>query len=100
MKFSSWILDLFKFSLHPAITNSKFPCPEEWIFEEGEQVIVLSSGKEVTIVAVTSTHLVVDLATSEGIEIIFWYNVHKFFSAGDFVSVMSGPLIGTSRTTG
>ena len=31
---------------------------------------------------------------------VFWYNVHKFFSAGDFVSVMSGPLIGTSRTTG
>ena len=96
VKISSRILDLFKSSLHPAITNSKFPCPEEWIFEEGERVIVLSSGKEATIVAVTSTHLEVDLTTSEGIEAVFWYNVRKFFSAGDFVSVMSGPLIGTT----
>jgi hypothetical protein len=88
---SSRILGLFNLSSHPAITGSKFPCPEEWIFEEGERVIV-SSEKEATIAAVKSTHLEVDLATNEGIEAVSWYSVRKFFSAGDFVSVMSGPL--------
>jgi transcription antitermination factor NusG len=84
-------LGLFNLSSHPAITGSKFPCPEEWIFEEGERVIV-SSEKEATIAAVKSTHLEVDLASNEGIEAVSWYSVRKFFSAGDFVSVMSGPL--------
>jgi transcription antitermination factor NusG len=92
---SSRILGLFNLSSHPAITGSKFPCPEEWIFEEGERVIVSSSEKEATIVAVKSTHLEVDLATNEGIEAVSWYSVRKFFSTGDFVSVMSGPLRGT-----
>jgi ribosomal protein L24 len=93
-KISSRILELFKSSSHPAISKSDFPCPEEWIFEVGERVIV-SSGKEATIAVVKSTHLKVDLATSEGIEAVSWYNVRKLFSTGDFVSVMSGPLRGT-----
>ena len=55
----SQILGLFKSSLHPALTGSKFPCPEEWIFEEGEWVIVFSkSGKKAaTIAAINCTHL-------------------------------------------
>ena len=89
---SSRILALFNLS-HPAITGSKFPCPEEWIFEEGEWVIV-SSEKEATIAAVKFTHLEVDLATNEGIKTVSWYSVCKIFSTGDFVSVMSGPLMG------
>jgi hypothetical protein len=88
-------LGLFNQSSHPAVTGSKFPRPEEWIFEEGERVIVSSSEKEATIAAVKSTHLEVDLATNEGIEAVSWYNVRKVFSAWDFVSVMSGPLKGT-----
>jgi hypothetical protein len=94
-KISGQMLRLFESSSHPAITKSKFPCPEEWIFEEGERVIVSSSEKEATIAAVKPTHLEVDLATSEGIKAVSWYNVRKFFSVGDFVSVMSGPLRGT-----
>ena len=90
----SRILGLFNQSSHPAVTRSKFPLPEEWIFEEGERVIV-SSEKEATIAAVKSTHLEVDLATNEGIEVVSWYNVRKVFSAWDFVSVMRGPLKGT-----
>ena len=78
-----------------SLTGSKFPHPEEWIFEEGEQVTVCSSDKEATIAAVTSTHLEVDLVTNEGIEAISWYDVHKVFSAGAFISVTSGPLRGT-----
>jgi len=93
--FSCRILGLFILSSHPAITGSECPCPEEWIFEEGERVIVSSSEKEATIAAVKSAHLEVDLATNEGIEIVTWYNVRKVFSAGDFVSVTSGPLRGT-----
>ena len=90
----SRILGLFKLSSHPALTGSNFPCPEEWIFEEGERVIV-SSEKEATIAAVESTHLEVDFATNEGIKRVSWYNVRKVFSPGDFVIVMSGPSRGT-----
>jgi ribosomal protein L24 len=90
----SRILGLFKLSSHPALTGSNFPRPEEWIFEEGERVIV-SSEKEATIAAVESTHLEVDLATNEGIKAVSWYNVRKVFSPGDFIIVMSGPSRGT-----
>ena len=54
-----------------------------------------SSEKEATITAVKSTHLEVDLETNKGIEVVSWYNVHKVFSVGAFVSVTSGPLRGT-----
>src|SRR5271156_5649871 len=84
------ILELFKLASHPALTGTKFPCPEEWIFEEGEPVIVSSSEKEATIAAVKSSHLEVDLASNEGIEVVSWYNVRKAFSTGDFVCVTSG----------
>ena len=91
----SRILGLFKVSSHPAITGSKFPRPEEWIFEEGERVIVsLEKDLAATIAAVKSTHLEVDLALNEGIKAVSWYNVHKVFSLGDFISVMSGPSRG------
>jgi hypothetical protein len=91
---SSQILGLFKLSSHPAVAGSNFPRPEEWIFEEGERVLV-SSEKEGTIAAVESTHLLVDLATNEGIKAVSWYNVRKVFLPGEFVSVMSGPSRGT-----
>jgi hypothetical protein len=91
----SEILGLFKLSSHPSLSGSKFPRPEEWIFEKSEQVIVCSSGKEAIIAGVESTHLEVDLATGEGVEAVSWYNVRKVFSIGDFVSVTSGPLRGT-----
>ena len=91
----SQILGLFKLSSHPSLTGSKFPRPEEWIFEEDERVTVCSSEKGATIAAVTSTHLEVDLATNEGIVVVSWYDVRKVFSAGAFVSVTSGPLRGT-----
>ena len=38
----------------------------------------------------------VDLGTDEGIEAVSWHNVHKVFSVGDFVSVTSGLLRGTT----
>lgn len=87
------ILMLFKLSKHPALTG--FPRPEEWIFEESEQITVFPSGKKATIAAIKSTHLEVDLATEEGIEAVSWHNVRKVFSVGDFVSVTSGLLRGT-----
>jgi hypothetical protein len=89
----SRILGLFKLSSHPAIIGSNFPRPEEWIFEEGERVIV-SSEKEAKITAVEFTHLEVDLATNEGIKAVSWFNVRKVFSPGNLVSVMSGPSRG------
>ena len=93
----SEILALFKLSEHPSLTGSEFPRPEEWNFEEGERVTVCSprTRKTATITAVKSTHLEVDLATDEGIQVVSWYNVRKVFSTRDFVSVTSGPLKGT-----
>jgi transcription elongation factor len=90
-------LRLFKLSSHPALTGSNFPRPEEWIFEEGERVIVSSVNflKEARIAAIESTHLEVDFTTDEGIKAVSWYNVRKVFSPGDFVIVMSGPSRGT-----
>ena len=90
----SQILGLFKLSSHPVLTGSKFPRPEEWSFEEGERVIV-SSEKEGTVAAVETSHLLVDLATNEGIEAVSWCSVRKVFKPGDFVSVMSGRSRGT-----
>ena len=88
-------MGLFRLSSHPALTGSTFPRPEEWIFEEGERVIV-SSEKEGRITAVESSHLEVDFATNEGIKVVSWYNVRKIFSPGDFVIVVSGPSRGTT----
>ena len=84
------ILDQFNHSSHPSLYEVKFPRPEEWTFEEGERVTVSSSEKEATI----AKSLEVGLATNEGIEAVSWYNVWKVFSAGDFISVTSGPLRG------
>ena len=90
------ILGLFKLSSHPALVGTSFPPPEEWTFEEGERVFLVSSKKEGTIAAVKYTHLEVDLATDEGTEVVSWYNVRKVFFVRNFVSVTSGPLKGTS----
>jgi hypothetical protein len=87
----SRILGLFNLTSHSALTGTKFPCPEEWIFEEGEQVIVSSSEKEAIIAAFKSSHLEVNLASNEGIEVVSWYNVCKVFFPEDFVCVTSGP---------
>jgi hypothetical protein len=88
------ILQFFKLSSHPLLTGSKYPRPKEWIFEEGERVII-SSAKEGTIASVKTTHLEVDLATDEGIVAVYWYDVRKVFSHWAFVSVTSGPSRGT-----
>ena len=69
-KIPSRILGLFKRSSHPALVGSSFPPPEEWTFEEGEWVFLVSSEKEATIAAVKYSHLEVDLATNEGTEVV------------------------------
>jgi hypothetical protein len=89
------ILWLFDCSSHSALTFFNIPCPKEWTFEEGEQVVVNSSNKEATIAVVKDTNLEVDLDTEEGIVIASWHNVSKVFAIGDFVAVMSGPFQGT-----
>ena len=91
----TYILQLFKRSSHPALTLFNIPRPKEWSFEDGEQIVVNSSNKKATIVAVNDTHLEVDLATGEGIVVVSWHNVRKVFAISDFVSVTSGPCQGT-----
>jgi len=84
------VLYLFQLSTHHNIIASDFPSPKEWIFEEGEQIVIRSSNKEATITAVQTTHLEVNLARR-----VLKLYVHKNFNIGDFVSVMSDPFQGT-----
>jgi hypothetical protein len=90
----SQVLGLFNLASHPALNGTAFPRPKEWIFEEGERVVV-SSSKEATIAAVKSSHLEVDLASNEGIKAVSWHSVRKAFSTWDFVCITSGPSRGT-----
>lgn len=90
------VLLLFQLSQHPTVLASDFPCPQEWIFEEGDQIIVRSSDKRATVTAVKPHHLEVDLATGEGVMAVSWHDISKAFVIGDFVSVTSGPFQGTT----
>jgi ribosomal protein L24 len=93
----SRMVSLFWQSAHPAIVaSSSLPCPQEWIFEESEKIVIRSSKRKATITAVRATHLEVDLASKEGIEAVSWHDIRKVFTIGDFVNVTSGPSQGTT----
>jgi transcription antitermination factor NusG len=89
------IFFLFQLSKHPAVMVSKFPCPKEWVFEEGDQVVICSSKKKAIVTLVETDHLEVDLATEEGNVAVSWHDVCKAFVVGDFISIASGPFQGT-----
>ena len=47
---SAHAIHIEELSSHPALTESMFPHPEEWNFEEGERVTVCSSQKDALLV--------------------------------------------------
>ena len=92
---SSHLFDLFQLSNHPAISGSTYPCPNEWIFEEGDKIMIRSSNKIATVAKTSRKLLEVDVP-AEGVMAVPWHNIQKVFVLGDFVSVMSGPFQGRS----
>jgi hypothetical protein len=85
---------LLQRSHHPCLLVSKFPWPLEWIFEDSEQVVILSSGKHGIVKAVGADAAEVELDYGEGVASISWSDLRKYFVPGDFVEVTSGLLQG------
>ena len=91
---SSHLFSLFQLSNHPAIIGSAYPCPNKWIFEEGDRIIIRSSNKIATVATTGPKFLEVDLP-AEGLVAVPWQDIQKVFALGDFISVMSSPFQGT-----
>jgi len=85
----SHYIQIFKFCCHPALDGCTFPRPQEWIFEEGEQVVVCSSRRKARVAAITPDHLEVDFGENET-QCCPWTDVWKAVEVGDFVIVTSG----------
>ena len=88
------LLSLLQHSCHPRLLTSKFPRPLEWIFEEGEQVVIASSGTQGIVKAVGVDAAEVKLDNGVGVMSFSWWDLRKHFIPGDFVEVASGLLCG------
>ena len=87
---------LFRDSCHPKLvaSESTFPKPSEWEFQEGEEVCIRSSNKRGTVTAVQLDSVEVNLATGEGDVSVSWMDIRKVVSIGDYVEVTSGEFRG------
>ncbi|CAA7270383.1 unnamed protein product [Cyclocybe aegerita] len=92
----SYFFLLFKASDHPSLHTSRFPRPREWIFEQGERVIICSSGKSGVVAVIGTNNLEVDLGAENGKEIFPWSDIQKDVRIGDFITITSGRLHGTT----
>jgi len=89
---STSIFFLFQQSHHPTILVARFPCPAEWSFNEGDQVLISSSGKLGVIESIGTETAKVDLANGKGIISVTWTKLCKHIIIGDFIEVLSGPF--------
>jgi len=82
---------LFLESRHPKLvaSESTFPRPLEWQFDEGEEVLIHSSKKRGIVTALWPDSVEV-LATGEGDVRVPWLDIRKVVSEGDFVEVTGG----------
>ena len=87
---------LFQLSGNPLVLASTFPCPQEWIFEVGDSVVIRSSGQRGTITAILPSHLEVCRGPDLGDMAVQWPDVRKAINIGDFVEVASGHQRGTN----
>lgn len=69
------------------------PRPQEWVFSEGEKVIVCSSKKRGVIQRVERGYVEVEY-DSEGTGAINWYDLQKDIEVGHFVTILNGPSQG------
>jgi len=89
------LFNLFRWSRHPKVvaSESTFPRPSEWLFAEGDEVIVRPSGKRGFVIALSPTSAEVDLGPG-GIVNASWLNVHKALCVGDYIEVTGGDFQG------
>jgi transcription elongation factor len=90
----SHLFFLFERSRHPLILTSTIPRPQEWVFEEHEQIVICSSKKKGTITAIQMMHAEVELANGEGTISVPLHDLRKVFVAGNSVSIRGGALNG------
>ncbi|KAK0460298.1 hypothetical protein IW261DRAFT_1578012 [Armillaria novae-zelandiae] len=82
-------------NIPPNSGSTKAPCPCEWLFEEEEEVEVLSQSgdhdrRQGKIVVVASHHVEVLLDASKGLHRFPFYQVVKLFCVGDYVRGING----------
>ena len=80
---------MFVTSNHPHINLSSIPCPQEWLFLEGKNVIVKSSGFKGTLQSIQGIYTDVDLH-KQGIHRIKWTNMQKNININDHVCIQTG----------
>jgi hypothetical protein len=89
------LFTLFRWSRHPKVleAESTFPWPSDWLFSEGDKVIVLPSRKREIITALSTTSVEVNLG-SDNIVNASWSNLRKALRIGDYVEVTGGDFRG------
>ena len=80
---------LFQQSHHPTILAARFPCPAEWSFNKGDQVLISSSSKSGVIESIGTETAKVDLVSGKGIISVAWTELCKHIVVEDFVEVLS-----------
>jgi transcription elongation factor len=89
-------VQLFRFCRHPALDGCRYPRPQEWIFEEGERVVQLSSGRKGLVTAIVPNYLELDFGGENDTGCCPWNDVQKVVEAGDFIIITSGVHQGKS----
>jgi hypothetical protein len=89
------LYDLFLGSEHPDIPLSSLPRPREWVFTEGENVVVHPFNKKGSINSIEAGYAEVD-TYGEGLHCEPWHKITKSFTIGDFVHVTGGPNLNSN----
>ena len=89
-------VQLFRFCCHLALNGCRYPRPQEWIFEEGEQVVQLSSGRKGLVAAIAPYYLELEFGGENDTGCCPWNDVQKVVEAGDFIIITSGVYQGKS----
>ncbi|KAF8177419.1 hypothetical protein BJ912DRAFT_1063575 [Pholiota molesta] len=89
-----WSLSsMFAFALdnpnHKDVDLERRPRPQEWIFFIEEKVVVQSSGKHGIIRGLEAEYAEVE-CKDEGTQPVYWYNMQKDISVGNFVTILNG----------
>lgn len=81
---------LFSSSMHPEMSPSNLPRPQEWTFVDGSDVIIRSCNKKGTIGLIEADYAEVEIP-GEGQHRVPWHDLQKCFNVGDYVCVTGGP---------
>lgn len=81
---------MFSLSGHPNISPFSLPRPQEWSFVAGENVTIRSLERKGRITLIEAHYAEVEIP-EEGLHLINWHDIRKYFEVGDFVCVAGGP---------